>query len=65
MPVASMMRLASSAFSLKSERSRARRSAARGRPVHSGGRPRRTIRAASAQTASAQPTRGSRSQAAP
>jgi len=56
MPAASMMRLASTAFSLKSARSTAQRSAARGRPVEGGARPRQSLRAAFAQ-----PARGTRS----
>ena len=56
MPAASMMRLASTAFSLKSARSRAQRSAALGRPVEGGARPRQAIRAAFSQSA-----RGTRS----
>ena len=56
MPAASMMRLASTAFSLTSARSTARRSAARGRPVDGGARPKLAIEAAYAQHA-----RGTRS----
>ncbi len=50
MPAASMMRLASSAFSMKTARARAQRAAARGLPVEGGVRPRQAIRAAFAQT---------------
>ncbi|MGE0797356.1 MAG: hypothetical protein AB7G13_24575 [Lautropia sp.] len=50
MPAASLMRLASSSFSLKTARSRAIQSAARGVAVERGVRPRRAIRAALAQT---------------
>lgn len=56
MPAASMMRLASTTFSLKSARSNAHRLAARGRPAKGGTRPRQSIRAGFAQ-----PVRGTRS----
>ncbi len=51
MPAASLMRLASKAFELKSARHRARRAAARGRIPDGGVRPRQALRPASAQPA--------------
>ncbi len=53
MPAASLMRLASTAFSLQSARKNARRAAARGRPAAGRTRPRQSLKAAFAQPARA------------